>query len=409
MIVLFKLPHSLATIAILQQASENPKIRSTMFGRFFPRSSQTPPNSSENNQPVRSDETQQSTESSPAHIPFPIGLKVLHGYPDATVDICFVHGLTGNRESTWTAAGQSEPWPKTLLPPELSNARILTYGYDAYVLRRSVASNNRLKDHARNLVNALTADRASINASTRALIFVAHSLGGLVCKKALLFSRSNREVHLRGIFESTKGIVFMGTPHKGSWMADWANFPAKCLGVIKSANTRLLDTLGQNDEMLKEIQDEFCAMIGKPRPNGRDIKVTCFYEELGFPIFNCVVPQESATLPGGYSVFAIHANHRDMVKFASREDAGFKDLCGELVRWEKEINEEIAKDLADQQQQQQQQPPPPADGGSKRQGNTSSSPSMEQGQSGYFHTGNNYNSGSGQQIQSAHFHGDMRF
>lgn len=38
-----------------------------------------------------------------------LDLKELHGYPDATVDICFVHGLTGNRESTWTAAGQSEP------------------------------------------------------------------------------------------------------------------------------------------------------------------------------------------------------------------------------------------------------------------------------------------------------------
>ena len=379
-----------------------------MIGRLFSRSSQTPPNSSENNQLVRSDGTQQSTESSPANISFPIGLKELHGYPDATVDICFVHGLTGNRESTWTAAGHSEPWPKTLLPAELKNARIRTYGYDAYVLRRSVASNNRLKDHARNLVNALTADRASINASTRALIFVAHSLGGLVCKRALLFSRNEGGVHLRGIFESTKGIVFMGTPHEGSWMVGWANFPARCLGVIKSANTRLLDTLGQNDEMLKAVQEEFCTMIGKPRSNGRDIEVMCFFEELGLPVVGYVVPQESATLRG-YHYSSIHANHCDMVKFASREDAGFKDVCGELVRWEKEINEEIAKDLADQQQQQQQPPPPPADGGSKRQGNTSSSPSMEQGQSGYYHTGNNYISGSGKQIQLAHFHEDMRF
>jgi protein SERAC1 len=202
----------------------------------------------------------------------------------------------------------------------------------------------------------------------------------------------------------------MGTPHEGSWMADWANISARCLGVIKSANTRLLDTLGQNDEMLKAVQEEFCTMIGKPRPNGRDIEMMCFFEELGFPVVGYVVPKESATLRG-YHYSSIHANHRDMVKFASREDAGFKDVRGELVRWEKEINEEIAKDLAEQQRQQQQQQPPPSppDEGNKRQGNTSSSPSMEQGQSGHYHTGNNYNSGSGQQIQLAHFHGDMRF
>jgi hypothetical protein len=312
------------------------------------------------------------------------------------------HGLTGNRESTWTAAGQSEPWPKTLLPPELRNARILTFGYDAYVLRGSVASNNRLKDHARNLVNALTADRAYINASTRALIFVAHSLGGLVCKKALLFSRGNREAHLRDIFESTKAIVFMGTPHEGSWMAHWANFPARCLGIIKSANTKLLDILERDDEMLKEIQDEFCAMIGNPRTNGRDIKVTCFYEELGFPVVECVVPRQSASLIG-YNAFSIYANHRDMVKFASSEDAGFQDLRGELVRWEDEIKKEIATNLANQQQQQQQH------GGNKRQGDTNFSPSMEKSQPAYHHTGHNYNSGSGHQIQAAHFHGDVRF
>lgn len=236
------------------------------------------------------------------------------------------------------------------------------------MLRRSVASNNRLKDHARNLVNALTADRASINASTRALILVAHSLGGLVCKRALLFSRSEGGVHLCGIFESTKGIVFMGTPHEGSWMAGWANIPARCLGVINSANTRLLDILGKNDEMLKAVQEEFCTMIGKPWSNGRDIEVMCFFEELGFYVVGYVVPQDSATLRG-YRYSSIHANHRDMVKFASRDDAGLKDVRGELVRWGKEISEEIAKDLADQQQQQQQQQqPPPPDGGKQKAG-----------------------------------------
>lgn len=355
--------------------------------------------------------TRQFTEDSSAHIPFPIGIKVLHECPDATVDICFVHGLTGNRESTWTAAGQSEPWPKTLLPSEIRNARILTYGYDAYVVSRSVASNNRLKDHARNLLNALTADRASINSSTRALIFVAHSLGGLVCKKALLLSQYNGQAHLRSIYKCTKAIIFMGTPHEGSWMARWATIPAKYLGIIKSTNTKLLDILDRDNEMLKEIQDEFYTLIGSPRTNGRNIKVTCFYEELGLPVVGAVVPMESATLKG-YHPISIHANHRDMVKFASSNDQGFRDLCGELVRWGNEIKEEIAKDLTEQQQKQQQQG---SDGGNKRHGNTSSSPFVEHGRSGYYQIGNVYNSGqnnysgSGNQIQTAFFGGDTCF
>ncbi|KAI1116554.1 hypothetical protein F5Y14DRAFT_449067 [Nemania sp. NC0429] len=92
-------------------------------------------------------------------VPWPFHLlhgKVWHDYPDATVGICFVHGLTGDRDSTWTADGQSKPWPKKLLLPNLDKARIITYDYDAYVVRVSVALQKRLADHATNLFATLS-------------------------------------------------------------------------------------------------------------------------------------------------------------------------------------------------------------------------------------------------------------
>jgi hypothetical protein len=61
-------------------------------------------------------------------VSFPDGVKVWHDNPNARVDICFVHGLTGNRDSTWTTSGQTEPWPNALLPASLEDARILTFG-----------------------------------------------------------------------------------------------------------------------------------------------------------------------------------------------------------------------------------------------------------------------------------------
>lgn len=278
----------------------------------------------------------QGTVENSSSAAFPDGIEVLYDTHDATVDICFIHGLTGDRTSTWTAYGQSTPWPKTLLSSKLSTARILSYGYDAYIVRKSVAGSNRLIDHATNLLNDLTTDRFLHNASSRPLIFVAHSLGGLVCKKAVLRSRNNPDAHLRSIFDCTKGIIFMGTPHKGSWMADWATIPAGALGVVKSTNRSLLKILETDDQLLEALQVDFWSMIRELRESGRPLEVTCFFEELPLPVVGKVVSKESATLEG-YNPISIHANHSDMVRFSSAHDNGFKRLLGELVRWESEF------------------------------------------------------------------------
>ncbi|KAH6650003.1 hypothetical protein F5144DRAFT_30163 [Chaetomium tenue] len=269
---------------------------------------------------------------SPQRPSFPDGVKVLHDCPGATVDICFVHGLTGDRESTWTAQRHSASWPQTLLPSKLGKSRILTYGYDAYVVRGVVAGSNRLLDHAKNLLHDLTMDREGDDASSRPLIFVAHSLGGLVCKKAILLSRNNPEVHLRGIFDCTKGIIFMGTPHKGSWMADWAKIPASALGLAKVANKSLLEILQTDSQLLESDQLEFWSMVRELREGGRRFEVTCAFEELPLPVVGKVVSNTSATLEG-YASFSIHANHSDMVRFVSAEENGFKRLLGVLTRW----------------------------------------------------------------------------
>ncbi len=280
--------------------------------------------------------TNRSDSLPSAHSSFPSGIKVWHDCPDATVDICFVHGLTGNRDTTWTAHGESEPWPVTLLAPKLTRARLLTYGYDAYVVQKSAVSVNRMIDHAANLLNDLTNDRASSHASSRPAILVAHSLGGLVCKEAFLLSRNNPEPHLRGLFECVVGVIFLGTPHKGSWMADWAKIPASGLGLVKTSNKSLLQILETENQLLESTQLRFLLAVRELRESGRKIDVTCFFEELPFAVVGPVVSKDSATLDG-YTSFSVHANHKDMVRFRSTEDDGFKRLLGELVRWESHV------------------------------------------------------------------------
>ena len=121
-----------------------------------------------------------------------------------TISIVFVHGLTGNRESTWTHKKTKTFWPQKLLPQDLPSARILTFGYDADIVEAiNPASSNTLRDHGNSLANDLALRRmksrtvgenacifgssslakAEISQNQRPLIFVAHSLGGLVVEQ----------------------------------------------------------------------------------------------------------------------------------------------------------------------------------------------------------------------------------
>lgn len=70
--------------------------------------------------------------------------------------VIFVHGLTGNRKTTWTQESTGMFWPQTLLPRDLPTARIWTFGYDADIVRIfGTVGSNTLRDHGKSLANAI--------------------------------------------------------------------------------------------------------------------------------------------------------------------------------------------------------------------------------------------------------------
>ncbi|KAL6409280.1 hypothetical protein AUP68_05652 [Ilyonectria robusta] len=265
---------------------------------------------------------------------FPVGIKCLHRSAEDLVDIVFVHGLSGHRERTWTASGESDPWPKTLLPSKLPNARILTFGYNAYVTSwQGIVSQDRLGSHAGNLLNSLASYREDDKTNDRPIIFVCHSLGGLVCEDALIRSNERPEAQLRNIIHCTRGIIFLGTPHHGSGLATWAERMSLSINVIKQTNSKIVEVLRRDSEVLARIQESFHTMVlARNKTKGYAIEITCFYEQLPLPRIGFVVPQDSATLPG-YNQIGIHGNHKQMIKFSEAHDPGFMAICGELKRW----------------------------------------------------------------------------
>ncbi|KAI9761363.1 MAG: hypothetical protein M1840_001959 [Geoglossum simile] len=337
--------------------------------------------------PGRKGPTSKATDDSsvpptitPSTKPLHLGINLLHEPVDSIVEyvnafaakgesclnIIFVHGLNGHREKSWRANHATDPWPRTLLPAEIPNARILTFGHPAYVANwRGVVSQNRIGDHAINLLNAIATYREDDETNDRPIIFVAHSLGGLICEdvsfassnsspyeansrafQALVSSQQRPDRHLRKIVESTRGIIFLGTPHRGSGLSRWARMLAKAISLIKQTNPQILQVLQPDSEVLARIQESFYTMVRARNQQGfRPLEITCFFEELPLPVIGTVVPVESATLPG-YTQIGIHSNHVDMIKFEDKNDPGFISIVGELRRWVKELGRSNGVEVA---------------------------------------------------------------
>jgi pimeloyl-ACP methyl ester carboxylesterase len=129
------------------------------------------------------------------------------------------------------------------------------YGFTAIILRwharrKKLASKTLLDRLGRERRNALQSDSLPI-------IFIGHSLGGLVIKQALLNARDNSSYS--SILEATYGLVFFGCPHRGSRgsapgqiAADVARF----LSQDKAKND-LLDCLRKNSLFTQEATERF--------------------------------------------------------------------------------------------------------------------------------------------------------
>jgi hypothetical protein len=65
--------------------------------------------------------------------------------------------------------------------------------------------------------------------SDRDLVFIAHSLGGILVKEVLRRSETDLGENINKIFASTTAVFFFGTPHRGS--KDWASFGEAVSGV----------------------------------------------------------------------------------------------------------------------------------------------------------------------------------
>lgn len=216
--------------------------------------------------------------------------------PHAQVAVVFVHGIFGDTLGTWGTEKTS--FFKLLEDdPDIGpKVDLFAFGYTSNMFK----SGSLAIDEAANLLYARLDNEGVLKYDD--IVFVNHSMGGLVTLRMLIQRADVRE--------RTSDVVLFATPQEGAQITRIAQNVAH--------NPALEDMLPANrNTFLRTLNDDFRNLDPSKRP-----RVTCAYEKR--PVGNVmIVPWESATRFCDGNAIAIAENHITIVKPDRRQHDSF--------------------------------------------------------------------------------------
>ncbi|TGJ78475.1 hypothetical protein E0Z10_g10285, partial [Xylaria hypoxylon] len=275
------------------------------------------------------------------------GLFMVHDSNSAKVDIVLVHGPRGSVPKSWTKDGVL--WPKDLLPKDIPESRVFLFGYDSRITHPDQSSVTKSKIHsdANDLCAKLSGQRWTTRTEDRPIIFIAHSLGGLVAGQVLVHGEQRDESSsVKSITRNLRGMVFLSSSYARP--AEIAQNILTLVGFNTQEHT--LKLLGVDSERLDELTGAFPEVLNKRRTSKEAhdrIEAFFCYEtlqtksvldysaqvphpflytvKLAHPLTSHIakiIKPESAQLPGCGDVAPIRADHINICKFATDKDEG---------------------------------------------------------------------------------------
>lgn len=161
----------------------------------------------------------------------------------------------GDAFTTWTH-DDGHLWLRDSLPDYVPKSRIMTYGYDASVA--FTTSRATITDFAIDLATRLNFERGHSVERNRPIIFISHSLGGIVFKEFLItiFLQGEEFEHLKN---SVHGVIFLGCPHRGSSAAPYFELLSRFVNLAtfgQGVRTNLIQALKASSEQLRKVSQQ---------------------------------------------------------------------------------------------------------------------------------------------------------
>lgn len=248
---------------------------------------------------------------------------------DRVMDIVFIHGLGGDSWTTWMADKDDIRtfWPNWVAT-DFGNLGLWCLGY--------AASGSQWKEESMPLADrgVQVLDLLDSNGlGDRPLVFITHSMGGIVAKQFLRHAESVGVVRWESISKKTKGIAFIATPHSGAHIA---NFAKRARAVYRT--NEHVKELRAHEARLRELHGWFLKyqrernVICRTYCERREVRpeIPCLRVKL--PKGVLVVDETSAepNIPGERAV-PLDEDHVSICKPASREAQLYKSITKFLV------------------------------------------------------------------------------
>jgi pimeloyl-ACP methyl ester carboxylesterase len=200
--------------------------------------------------------------------------------------IVFVHGIFGNANGTWTSQ-EGAYWPKLLLhDPAFNDFDVYVASYDSPKLGNTLTATEVVEQ----LNNRLTADH--LFERHREVVFVCHSLGGIIVEQLLLTFREYAQ--------KTRFMYLFAVPEEGAQIAK--------LGSLFDSDP-LLNAMfnGDENEYLLNQENQWRAAHFK-------VKRYCAYEKKRMKGAFLVVDRLSGTRNCSEPPVPINEDHMGIVK-----------------------------------------------------------------------------------------------
>lgn len=234
--------------------------------------------------------------------------------PKARVAVVFVHGVTGDPVTTF--GNTTTNWP-ALLAADADigpHADVTSVGYVSSPI--SKASN--INEISTRVLTRL--EDKDVFAQHDKIIFVAHSMGGLITKRMLLQLRMDKPED----YKKVAAVFFLATPAGGSDLAATATWV--------SNNPQFRDMAPEDvNTLLQLLQDDWEASL-RARPKSSPYPLSfCLYETLPTgPV--TIVPRSRAQMGCDERPVAFDRNHSSLVKPASRHDEVYIYVASRIKR-----------------------------------------------------------------------------